>query len=361
MSRGLELVEEKVSLASLTTLEVGGPARYLARSGGARELCDLLLWARKRKLPVFVLGGGSNLLVADSGFEGLVIQLEGGAIRLESRGDRVLVKADAGVAWDLLVERVVAEGLGGIECLSGIPGRVGAAPIQNIGAYGQEVSETVEEVVGVDLTNGESQRWPGKRCGFGYRTSHFKGGWRGRFAVTRVDFLLPRRTHGAVRYPELRRRLGSVRDAPTPGLAEVRAAVLEVRRSKSMLIEAEDPNRRSAGSFFTNPLVEPELAEHVRRCATGEVPAYPAPDGGIKLSAARLIEEAGFSRGYRLGRAALSSRHVLALVNLGGASAAELIALAAKIRTGVRAAFGVTLQPEPVFLGFDQDADALLG
>ena len=355
------LVEEGPSLASLTTLAVGGQARYLASCRCAAELDELSRWARKSRLPVFVLGGGSNLLVADSGFDGLVIQLTGGSVELEPRADRVLVKADAGVEWDALVERTVAEGLAGLECLSGIPGRVGAAPMQNIGAYGQEVSETVAEVATVELATGKARRLPGERCGFGYRTSHFKGAWSGRYAVTRVDFLLPRRTVGTVRYPDLRRQLGVSENGSPPSLAEVRAAVLEVRRGKSMVIEAEDPNRRSAGSFFTNPVVGPKLAERVRQRATGEMAAFPAPGGQIKLSAARLIEEAGFSRGDRLGRAGLSSRHVLALVNRGGATAAELIALAAKIRAGVRAAFGVTLRPEPVFLGFDQDAEVLLG
>ena len=354
-------VEEGAPLASLTTLEVGGPARYLARCRSSLELEECLLWARTMELPVFVLGGGSNLLVADTGFDGLVIQLVDGSIELEPRGERVRVKVDAGVEWDTLVERTVAAGLAGLECLSGIPGRVGAAPMQNVGAYGQEVAETIAEVRAVELATGAERRLPGDRCGFGYRTSRFKGSWRGRYAVTRVDFLLPCRSAGTVRYPELRRHLGISGDDPSPSLAEVRAAVLEVRRGKSMVIEPGDPNRRSAGSFFTNPVVAPEVAETVRRRSAGEMPAFPAPGGLIKLSAARLIEEAGFSRSDRLGRAALSSRHVLALVNRGGATAAELIALAAQVRAGVRAAFGVTLQPEPTFLGFDRDADALLG
>ncbi len=354
-------IEADVSLAGLTTLGVGGPARYLARCRGGVELAAALGWARDEGLEVFVLGGGSNLLAADSGFDGLVIQLEDDAVALEPRGDRVRVAAGAGVEWDALVERTVAEGLGGLECLSGIPGRVGAAPMQNVGAYGQEVSETIEAVHVVELATGAAQRIPGARCGFGYRTSRFKGRWSGRYAVSSVDVLLPRRQAGTVRYPELARRLGVAEGGPAPGLAEVRAAVLEIRRGKSMVLDPADPNRRSAGSFFLNPIVAPEQAEEVRRCAGEEMPAFPADGGRVKLSAAWLIERAGFRRGDRLGRAALSSRHVLALVNAGGATAAELIALASKVRRGVRDVFGVTLWPEPVFLGFEEDADALLG
>lgn len=314
-------------------------------------------WAEEAGIPVFPLGGGSNLLVADAGFDGLVIQLSEGTVEIEPRGDRARVRADAGFEWDALVAHSVAAGLAGLECLSGIPGKVGAAPMQNVGAYGQEVAETLVAVHVLELATGEVRRWSGEQCGFDYRTSHFKGAWRGRYVVTRVDFELSYRTAGTARYPELKRRLAS---SPAT-LAEVRSAVLEIRRSKSMVIEPDDPDRRSAGSFFTNPIVEPGVAERVGRLASGEVPAFPAQGGRIKLSAARLIEEAGFQRGYGSGRAGLSSRHVLAVVNRGGASAAELIGLATEVRAGVRDAFGVTLQPEPVLLGFGHDADELLG
>ena len=363
-------VAEGIPLASLTTLGVGGPVRYLARCGDDAELAEALRWSRAEELPVFVLGDGSNLLAADAGFDGLVIQLTGDSIELEPRvaryarasiGKRVHVRAGAGVEWDALVEQVVAEGLGGLECLSGIPGRVGAAPMQNIGAYGQEVAETIQAVRVMERATGDVRQLSGDRCGFEYRTSHFKGAWRDRYVVTGVDFLLPRRSRGTVSYPDLRRRLGVAGDGPAPSLAEVRAAVLDVRRGKSMVIAPQDPNRRSAGSFFTNPVVEPELAAEIRARSAPEMPAFPAAGGRVKLSAAWLIERAGFRRGYRLGPAGLSSRHALALVNRGGASAGELVALASEIRRGVRRAFGVTLWPEPVFLGFDEDVDKLLG
>ena len=352
--------ETRVPLAGWTTLEVGGPVRYLARCRDAEELIEILDWVRRGRLDAFVLGGGSNLLVADAGFDGVAIQLDDDSVELEAQGDRTLVKAGAGAGWDALVARTVAEGLGGLECLSGIPGRVGAAPMQNVGAYGQEVSETVAAVHVVDRATSRRRLLPGDHCGFGYRTSHFKEAWRDRYVITRVDFLLPRRETGTVRYRDLKRRFQTTKGAPAPSLAEVREAVLEVRRGKSMVIEPDDENRRSAGSFFTNPIVEPEVAARIRRRSRGPMPAFPA-DGGFKLSAAWLIEQAGFARGYAMGRAALSSRHALALVNLGGATAAGIVALARTVRRGVREAFGVTLEPEPVFVGFGTDVDTLLG
>ncbi len=356
----IERVERGVALATLTTFEVGGPARYLARCHGAVELAELLAWARAGQLPTFVLGGGSNLLVADAGFDGLVIQQLDDSITIESRGDNALVRAGAGVAWDALVEHTVAEGLGGLECLSGIPGRVGAAPIQNIGAYGQEVAETIDTVRVVTRGTGAMRRLPGESCGFGYRTSNFKGKWRDHFVVTGVDFLLPRRVTGRVRYADLQRRLGVTARGLEPSLAEVRAAVLEVRAAKSMVLAPGDPNRRSAGSFFVNPQVAPRQADTIRSRLTGAAAEYPTAGGLVKISAARLIEEAGFGRGLRLGRAGISSRHCLALINRGGATAAELVTLAAKIRRAVRETFDVTLRPEPTFLGFDQPVDTLL-
>ncbi len=353
-------VDEGVPLADLTTLEVGGPARFLASCRGAIELAELLIWADARRLRPFVLGGGSNLLVADSGLDGLVLRQLDDSIVIEDEGDRVRVRAGAGVVWDELVERTVGEGLGGLECLSGIPGKVGAAPMQNVGAYGQEVSETIDAVRVVARTTGVLGRLPGARCGFGYRTSHFKGEWRDRYLVTGVEFLLPRRAAGAVRYPELQRRLGMTPDGPAPILAEVRSAVLEVRRGKSMVLESGDPNRRSAGSFFLNPHVTPAHADAIRRRFDSELPEFPAAGGKVKIPAARLIEEAGFERGFTLGRAGISSRHSLALINRGSATAADVIALAARIRRGVRDAFGVTLVPEPTFVGFEKDVDTLL-
>ncbi|MEM7350705.1 MAG: UDP-N-acetylmuramate dehydrogenase [Acidobacteriota bacterium] len=354
------LLEEGVALASLTTLAVGGPARYLTRCGDAEALSRALHWAQARQLPTFVLGGGSNLLVADRGFDGLVICWIGQSLAFETCGEQVRVRANAGLSWDDLVRQTVAEGLAGVECLSGIPGQVGAAPIQNIGAYGQEVAQTIETVRVIDLGTGAARRIAGSDCGFGYRTSHFKRSWRGRFVVTGVDFLLPRSSRGSVLYPDLKKVFASPGQTAVPSTRDVRAAVLRIRRSKSMVLDLQDPNRRSAGSFFTNPLVSPVVAGIIREQKPGRMPAFPTDDGRVKLSAAWLIEAAGFRRGDQLGRAGLSTRHVLALVNRGRATAAEIVRLAARVRRSVRQAFGVTLQPEPVFLGFDRDVETLL-
>lgn len=354
------LLAEDVPLAPLTTLGVGGPARYLARCRDVADLGAALALARERGLMTFVLGGGSNLLVADRGFDGLVVTIEDRTLAFEDEDGTVLVRAGAGLVWDELVVAAVERGLGGVECLSGIPGRVGAAPIQNIGAYGQEVAEAIDAVHAVEARTGEERRFSAGECGFGYRWSRFKGEDRGRWAVVRVDLRLPRRETGAVRYRDLAQRF----DGREPSLLEVRREVLEIRRSKSMVLEEDDPNRRSAGSFFLNPFVgEAEVEKVRRRLGAGEeMPAWPAGGGRRKLSAAWLIERSGFGRGFSLpgGRAAVSSRHTLALVTREGARATDVVDLAVEIRRGVRAACGVTLTPEPVFVGFEDDVETLL-
>ncbi len=348
----LPSIEENFRFSGLTTLGVGGPARYLARCRTSDELAATLAWARDRDLEVFLLGGGSNLLVSDAGFDGLVVQLLDETVSFVDEGESVLVQAAAGADWDELVARTVAAGLGGLECLSGIPGRVGAAPIQNVGAYGQEVSQVIAGVEVVELTSSDRRTLSPAEAGFGYRHSQFKGPWRGRFAITRVDFRLAPATEGTVKYPDLERRFPA---GTRPTLRQVRDVVLDVRRSKSMVLDPYDPNRRSAGSFFVNPVVTAEQAEELRLRTTDSMPAYPVGDGSVKLSAAWLIERAGFRRGTRRGRAGLSSRHVLALINRGGATADELLALAREVRDAVEGKFNVRLRPEPVFLGFAGD------
>lgn len=357
---------DAVPLAPRTTLGVGGAARYLARAARPAELVALLGWAKERRLPTFVLGGGSNLLVADQGFDGLVITLGDERIELERRGGEARVRVGAGADWDALVATTVDAGLGGLECLSGIPGRAGAAPIQNIGAYGQEVAEHLVAVEVVERATGATRRIVAEDCAFGYRSSRFKGPWRDRFVVMALELLLPERSTGTVRYRDLERHFGLGEGRPAPGLAAVREAVLEVRRSKSMVLDADDPNGRSAGSFFVNPVVDPATAAAVRqrhreRGGAGEVPAYSAAEGRVKLAAAWLIEQSGFARGHTQGCAGLSTRHTLALINRGGATAAEIVALAGSIRAKVRRIYGITLHPEPVFLGFEQSVDELLG
>lgn len=335
---------ENVDLSSRTTLGVGGPARWHALAQNPTELASHLREAERQGLPVLVLGGGSNLLIADSGFAGLVVEYLADGIRILSEHD---LEVDAGVHWDALVEHCVDRGLAGLECLSGIPGRVGAAPIQNIGAYGQEVAERLTAVLAVERASGKLVTLPASECGFGYRWSHFKGDWANRYVVTGVRLRLSPGGAASVRYADLVKRLAS--DA---SLQDVRRTVIEVRRTKSMVYDPRDPNHRSAGSFFMNPVVDASLARE-------GMPSWPAGDK-VKLSAAWLIEQSGFPRGYVHGRAGLSSNHTLALINRGGATAEDMLELAGVIRRAVREKWGVTLHPEPVFVGFDRTVQELL-
>jgi UDP-N-acetylmuramate dehydrogenase len=351
-----------VPLAPETTLEVGGSARYLVEAFGTDEVVDAVADARASGLPLLVLGGGSNLLVSDTGFDGVVLRSSDFHIDMARDGDDVLISVGAGVEWDEFVEFCVAEGFAGLECLSGIPGRVGAAPVQNIGAYGAEIGARVEFVNAVDAV-ATIAKIDAAGCEFGYRDSVFKRSRRGD-VVTAVTFRLRVGGEPEVRYDELRRRL-EIRDGgPLPSLAMVRDAVLAIRRAKSMLWEEGDDNRRSAGSFFVNPVVDAAVAAAIAEryvSSSSPLPAWAQPDGRTKLSAGWLIERAGFEKGYTFGQVGLSSRHALALVNRGRARAADVVALAGLIRRGVRREFGVTLAPEAVFVGFSQSVDELLG
>jgi UDP-N-acetylmuramate dehydrogenase len=351
-------IESDVALAPLTTLELGGPARFFARADGEVAIVEALRFAQGRGLPVFVLGGGSNLVVADAGFEGLVLQAALPGLRFEDAGGEVLVEAGAGQRWDALVDEAVARGLAGVECLAGIPGLVGATPIQNVGAYGQEVSETIRRVRVLDRRSLEVTELEPAACGFGYRDSNFKRAPH-RHLVLSVTFALRPGGAPTVRYPELRAALPG-----TPSLAEVRETVRRLRAAKSMIIDPADENRRSAGSFFMNPIVAPEEAARIAALAAGEglvsdavqVPRFPAAGGQVKLAAGWLIERAGITKGYRQGPVGISSRHALALVHHGGGSTAQLLALARHVRDTVAARFGVRLVPEPVLLGTSLDA-----
>ena len=343
----------------MTTLGVGGPARFFLEAPSAQAVVDAMRWANDAGVDVVVLGGGSNLLVADRGFDGLVLRVAMGGVDAADEGDRVRVRAAAGITWDDLVARSVAEGWAGIECLSGIPGLVGATPIQNVGAYGQEVAETIAQVTAIDRETLTQVTFEAGACGFGYRDSLFKREWRGRCIVTHVTFLLTRGGAPAVRYGELARRL-SHGTGPEPSLADVRRAVLNLRRSKSMVLDADDENRRSAGSFFVNPTVDSEQLAEVRdRVARAGVlqpgesmPEHAAAHGRVKLSAAWLIERAGFAKGTRDGSVGISTRHSLAIINLGTAKASNLLGFATRVRDRVRDQLGVALVPEPVPVGF---------
>lgn len=358
---GLLHVEERVALAPLTTFEVGGPARFLAEVEDEDELLAAFVWARARSVPVFVLGGGSNLVVADRGLDALVVRLRPRGLRFSpGDDDRVLVRASAGEPWDDLVARCAARDLAGLECLSGIPGQVGATPIQNVGAYGCEVADVLHEVEVLRPATGAIEVWSPARCGFAYRDSAFKRAPRGEHVVVGVTFALARGGAPAVRYAELERHLAGRSGGGVPTVASVRAAVLELRRAKSMVVDPADENRRSAGSFFTNPFVGADEVPRVRERAIQRgtlgphegMPSFPVPDGRVKLSAGWLIERAGFPRGTSRGVVGLSTRHALALVNRGGATGADVVAFAREVQAGVAEALGVRLEVEPELLGF---------
>lgn len=345
-----------VPLAPMTTLRLGGPADRLETADSAERLVELVRAADAEGEPVLILAGGSNVVIADEGFRGTVVEVATRGIEQSLTDDGMVELAvQAGEAWDGLVAHAVSNDLAGIECLSGIPGSTGATPIQNVGAYGQEVSSTITSVTVLDRASGEVRRMTAAECGFGYRTSRFKGS--SDFVVLEVEFLLdPSPESEPVAYGPLADALGIDAGSRAP-LAAVRETVLELRRSKSMVIDPEDPDSVSAGSFFTNPVLGPEEMALVERRA-GELlgpdaapPAWPTADGRFKTSAAWLIEQSGFSRGYGEGSVGLSRNHTLALVNRGGATTAGLVAFAREIADGVRVTFGVNLVPEPVFVG----------
>ena len=340
-------IEQGVSLAPYTSLELGGVAEHFARIRERDQLLEALCWARKVGQRVTVLGGGSNVVVSDSGIQGLVLRMETLGMSIDSSTG--LVTAQAGESWDKLVERSVAAQLSGIECLSGIPGSVGAAPIQNIGAYGQELSQTVKAVEVLDMRSLGTRWVTPADCGFSYRQSRWKRA-PGQEVVLALQLQLAPQARPHVHYAELVRALAGAE----PTTARVREQVLELRRNKSMLLEAEssDPNRRSVGSFFLNPVVSASEAARVRELA-GELPQYPQTDGTVKLSAAWLIEHAGTHKGERHGAVGVSSRHCLALVHHGGGTTRALLDLADALRARVRHSFGIELEQEPVRLGFD--------
>ncbi len=351
-------IQRDVPLAPMTTLGIGGPAKYLLSTQRLGEVRAALLWARKQQVPTFVLGGGSNILVADAGFCGLVVQYRNQRITLSAplatqggRPCRLLV-AGAGVAWEQVVRAAVEHGCGGIECLAGIPGTMGAAPVQNIGAYGQELAQSLLAVHAMDRATGDVHTFKADACGMGYRTSHFKLAWRDQYLIVRVDLALAPGAAGALGYGELRAFFEHASAAPS--ISEVASAVLRLRQRKSMVLsDPSDPNCRSVGSFFMNPVVDATQAAQLAAVHGADMPTYPAAQGR-KLSAAWLIERAGFGRGYVLGSAGVSSRHALAIINRGAATAVDILALASAIRHGVHARFGVSLTPEAQLVGFSQ-------
>ncbi|SRR5579884_249917 len=344
-------IQENVPLASYTTLQVGGPARFFIEARSEGEIRDALLFARERLLEVFVLGGGSNLVVADAGWPGVVLKIAvAGTTAHPADGKRIFV-VGAGEDWDKFVALSVEQNCAGIECMSGIPGTVGGTPVQNVGAYGQEVKDAITSVRVLDILTLERRDMAAAECGFSYRTSIFNSSEKGRYIVTQVSFALTPGGTPKIEYADLKRHFGE-QSAPT--LKEVRDAVRAIRSTKGMLISSDDQDSRSAGSFFKNPIVT--LDEYNRiaslpACKNQKPPSFPAPAGAVKISAAWLVERSGFQRGYTDGKVGISRKHSLAIVNRGGASADDVLRLKNKVQEGVFQTFGVKLQPEPVFVG----------
>jgi UDP-N-acetylmuramate dehydrogenase len=347
---------ENIPLAPLTTIKVGGMARYFVEANDTGEVQEAVTFARSRALPLFVLGGGSNLVVADSGWPGLVLKIAvGGIVQRGGRDEdgKVIFEAGAGESWDRFVSRAVIARCAGVECLSGIPGNVGGTPVQNVGAYGQEVAETIVSVQVFDLRDGEIRELCREACGFSYRSSIFNTSETGRFIVLGVSYALTPEGKPRIRYADLERHFAG--RETTPDLAETREAVRHIRALKGMLIVAGDPDCLSAGSFFKNPVISLEQHEDLRKRAAAKgltLPSYPALEKNKKISAAWLVEHSGFAKGYGMGRTGISSKHALAIVNRGAATAAEVIALKDQIQHRVEEIWGIHLEPEPVMVGF---------
>jgi UDP-N-acetylmuramate dehydrogenase len=348
-------IQENIALAPLTTFKVGGPARYFVEATSEDEVLEAVDLTSQRKLPLCVLGGGSNLVVADEGWPGLVLKISIPGIEADKAAGDPVFRVGAGEEWDKFVAQAVHENCAGIECLSGIPGTVGGTPVQNVGAYGQEVSETITGVRVLEIATGKVRDLSKAECGFFYRTSVFNSTRHNQFIVLRVDYHLRRNGAPRIEYADLKKYFANAAAPPT--LQETREAVRSIRHSKAMLIVEGDEDCRSAGSFFKNPVVSADEASRIQALAEIKVPAktlprYPGADGQVKLSAAWLVEQSGIHKGYARGPAAISRKHTLAIVNRGGATAKDIIALKDEIQQRVLDFWGVELIPEPVFLGF---------
>ena len=348
-------VRESEPLAALTTLGIGGDARWLLHARTADDVSRAHQWSESAAVPLFVMGGGSNLVIADEGFDGLVVRVDMRGCAFTRDGADTLVTVGAGEPWDTIVSDCVGRGLAGLECLSGIPGTVGGTPIQNVGAYGQDVAGSIDHVTAYDRQTHAVVRLTGGDCGFAYRTSRFKGADAGRFVILDVTYRV-RPGSPTSTYPDIVDHLA--RDGvSSPDVADVRNAVLAVRRRKGMVIDQSDPDTRSVGSFFMNPLVGQADHERVADVAGAQPPAFAAGSGRVKLPAAWLIEHAGFRRGDGDGKVGISTKHTLALINRGGATARDVLRFALRIKRGVLDRFGISLRPEPVFVGFGRDHD----
>jgi UDP-N-acetylmuramate dehydrogenase len=352
-------IRENILLAPYTTLRIGGPARWFAEASSEDELVEAIAFARSKGAPVFILGGGSNLLVADRGFAGVVIRVANKGIREKMDGAATIFTVAAGEDWDGFVSQMVDRDFAGVECLAGIPGTVGGTPVQNVGAYGQEVASTIVRVRALDRTTSRMVEFSNAQCQFGYRRSLFNSTARDRYIVTHVSFRLLLHGVPSLLYKDLSEAFANATVPPT--LAQVSEQVRSIRRTKGMLLVEGDTDCRSAGSFFKNPVVtESQLADISARVtkeahlaglpAADAIPHFAAEPGTVKLLAGWLIERAGFPRGFVLGEAGISTRHTLALVNRGKATSAEMLALRDQIRKRVVAQFGILLEQEPVYV-----------
>ncbi len=340
-------IRERVGLAGYTTFGVGGAARFFVEAKTEADVRAAVVWAAEGGVRLFLLGGGSNLLVPDEGFNGLVLHMGIAGIEVDGAG---VFDVGAGESWDGFVLKVIGTGCAGIECLTGIPGSVGGTPVQNVGAYGQEVAETIVSVRAFDRRSGEFVELTNGDCCFRYRESIFNTTERNRYIVTRVRFALRPDGTPCIKYADLQRRFAA---HASPTLAQVAEAVREIRLSKGMLIVPGDADSRSAGSFFKNPIVARDVLTRIAavgKLAADEIPHWPIADGRVKISAAWLLEQAGFVKGYGSGSVRISSRHTLALTNRGGANFADVGALQEEIVAGVEAKFGVRLEREPVVM-----------
>ncbi|PYX04046.1 MAG: UDP-N-acetylenolpyruvoylglucosamine reductase [Acidobacteria bacterium] len=336
------LIQENVPLAPLTTLKVGGPARYFVQAYTIAEVSEAVFLARSRNLALLVLGGGSNLVISDAGWPGLVLKITIPGIEERSQGDKSLFEVGAGEEWDKFVAHAVSRNCSGIECLSGIPGSVGGTPVQNVGAYGQEVAETIESVLALDLKDGQVHELCKEACSFRYRTSIFN-----------TSEALTPGGEPAILYADLKKYFAGW--STQPSLADTREAVRKIRASKAMLITPGDEDCRSAGSFFKNPVLPDEQYEELNQRATAkglQIPNYPALQAQRKISAAWLMENSGFGKGYGNGRVGISRKHALAIVNRDNATAADIVALKEEIQRRVEEVWRLRLETEPVFVGF---------
>lgn len=346
-------LQENIALAPLTTLAIGGEARFFVRAEEVEDVEGAVAFADDKELPLFVLGGGSNVLISDNGWPGLALQIGISGIDHSHERETIRFTVGAGEEWDAFVALCVSRNIAGVECLSGIPGSVGATPVQNVGAYGQEVSQAISSVQVFDLRTKEVCEMSAEDCEFSYRSSVFNTRERERYIILGVTYELRHGGPPSLEYSDLRNYFSGRKETPT--LSETREAVRKIRAAKGMLITPGDPDSRSAGSFFKNPVLTAAQFEELTQRAKArnlQVPSYPALSEQKKISAAWLVESSGFGKGHVKGHVGISSKHALALVNRGGASASEIVALKNEIQERVQQVWGITLAEEPVLVGF---------